>query len=100
MELQEFIKHSLTSIVNGIKNANKSLDSDDGIDRTFSMPTGDAKDSVIFDIAVTASSESEKSKGGGLKISVVDFGGKIDKKTTSENVSRIKFQIKPNAKIE
>ena len=98
MELQEFIKHSLISITNGIGEANKEL----GNGNKFVMPAmgyGNEKGSIIFDIAVTASSESEKSKGGGLKISVVDFGGKVDNKITNESVSRIKFSIKPDTHI-
>ena len=96
MELQEFIKHSLISITNGIGEANKELNN------KFVMPAmgyGNEKGSIIFDIAVTASSESEKSKGGGLKISVVDFGGKVDNRITNESVSRIKFSIKPDIHI-
>jgi hypothetical protein len=85
MDLSEFITTTLVGITEGVKNANKKY--------YQYFKVRQATEVVTFDIAVSASSESEGKKGGGIKIYVVDAGiGKTDKKFES-NVSRIQFTV-------
>jgi hypothetical protein len=87
MDVEQFIKDSLTQITNGVKNAKSGdyelqLNSNNGID---------------FDLAVTTVSDETSSKDlkGGLRIKVVGAeAGKAMTSTHSREVtSRIKFNV-------
>lgn len=54
---------------------------------------------ITFDVAVTASHESKKSGGGGLKIAVASLGGEVGDIKSQEHISRIKFHIIPDQHI-
>ena len=86
----EFIKNTLVSIKNGVSEANKEFNS-----LHFAMFSGTEKENYVhFDVAVSVSSESKKTGGGGIKIYVVDLGGEKSNKNFQENISRIKFSIR------
>ena len=73
-ELEEYIKSTLAAIKKGVHA--------DGTFRIHGL--------INFDLAVTNVKEAK----GGLKVYVVGAGGKFK----SENVSRIRFQVKPYSK--
>ena len=70
-ELEEYIRSTLAAIKKGVHA--------DGTFRIHGL--------INFDLAVTNVKEAK----GGLKVYVVGAGGKFK----SENVSRIRFQVKP-----
>jgi hypothetical protein len=104
MELDTFIKETLMGIQKGIKEANIAIAEKEGTDvRTngamqYQMEqnrAGGKDGGVVFDVAVTIT--SEKSTEGAGKISVVglSLGGEKNATATEQNVSRIKFKIDP-----
>ena len=104
MDLQEFIKTTLVSIKNGLRDANVELAKQEGkeLGKDFSSvfvmrPTNDekAQSDVVFDVAVTVSQKDDKTGGGAIKIAVANLGGEMSKSTSQENVTRIKFHISP-----
>ena len=48
---------------------------------------------VSFDVALSASNENKKGGEGGIKIAVVNLGGKAEHAVTESQVSRIKFVV-------
>lgn len=104
MELDRFIEETLMSIQKGIKNANIKIAKEEGeavrtngamqyiID---SNRSGEKDRGIVFDVAITVT--SERSKGGAGKVSVVGFslGGGKNTIASEENVSRIKFKVDP-----
>jgi len=91
MELQNFIQNTLVSLVNGIKEANKSL-----IEKNSGFELDVGKDGeIIFDIAITVSEEAKKSGGARINVYAISAGGDKGKVNAQENVSRIKFKICP-----
>jgi len=101
MDLENFIKETLISIKKGLVAANneckaignKNLGHHIG-DFQMGGP-GDVKNNHIkFDIAVSATEEKAGSKGGGIKIKVVDISGEKNNKSTDQMASRIQFEIK------
>lgn len=106
MELQEFIKDTLISIKNGIHDANIEFAKQEGkklgenFSALFVMSTRDkGQDYITFDVAVTASQESKKSGGGGIKIAIASLGGEVGDIKSQEHISRIKFHIIPHITI-
>ncbi len=93
MELQDFIKNTLVSIANGVREANQLYQGPNK--NPFYLMSGSGNESlVVFDVAVTVSKNTGKAAGGGIGIKVANIGGKIDSKQSQENVSRVKFQIR------
>jgi len=108
MELQEFIKNTLVSIKNGLREANEEFARQEGktLGKDFTSlfvmePHNREKGEgyITFDVAVTVSQESKKSGGGGLKIAVASLGGEVGGVKSQEHVSRIKFHIIPHQYI-
>ena len=104
MELQEFIKNTLVSIRNGLREANEEFAKQKGKDLGKDFPPlfiiepnnrENEQGYITFDVAVTVSQESKKSGGGGLKIAVASLGGEVGDVKSQEYVSRIKFHILP-----
>ena len=96
MKLQEFVKESLLQVINGVKEANESLDDNRGsVNPAGRGPPngrtvgGVPLQDVEFDIAVLVSEGSDM--GGGL--TVMGIGGKGSISETNSSVSRIKFQV-------
>jgi len=94
MELQEFVASTLESIIAGIQTANKNLNGKGSFYIDFGK-----NGEVLFDIAITASEESKKAGGAGLKVYALNIGGEKGSTIAQENVSRIKFKINPNQRI-
>lgn len=108
MELQEFIKNTLISIKNGLREANEEFARQEGktlgkdFESLFVMEplNRDKKEGYItFDVAVTVSQKSKKFGGGELKIVVASLSGKFDNIKSQEYISRIKFNIIPHKYI-
>ncbi len=93
MELQEFIKNTLTSIVNGLNEANQSFTGK----ANFKLDT--EKGEVHFDIAITVSEEDKKSGGAGIKVYALKLGGEKEISNIQESVSRIQFKVIPSQNI-
>jgi hypothetical protein len=104
MELDQFIKNTLLSISKGLRETNLEIAKRDG--KTLGVDAAaaymleshnrDSKEGYItFDVAVTVSSETKKSGGGGIKIAVASIGGEVSNSGTQEHVSRIKFHVLP-----
>lgn len=97
-EMETFIKKSLLDIRNGVRSANTEIaELEGGVlgkDKA-ALFQFQPENTIDFDIAVTAQRSDEK--GGGLKISVVSIGigGFLKKNTSNEQISRIKFSLKP-----
>ncbi|MFA6042304.1 MAG: trypco2 family protein [Patescibacteria group bacterium] len=83
MQLKDFITYTLTSIAQGVDEANKYTGQQFQIVRT-------GKESYVdFDVAVT--STKEKKGKAGIVVWVVGAGGERNRKT--QQVSRIKFKV-------
>ena len=94
MELQEFIENSLISIINGVRNTNNKTKNEE-----FSMLEINSADKIAFDIAVTTSENKEREGGAGIKVFSLSLGGDIKSELTNQNISRIKFEIRPKGHI-
>lgn len=104
MELDEFVKNTLLSVRNGIRNANKELldlKLIENVGDGFALDNHDGKVEgfISFDVAVTVSGKKLKEGGGGIRIAAISLGGKISKDTMHEHVSRIKFHIMPRKTV-
>lgn len=97
MELEKFVTNTLISIVEGVKNANGYFKKENK-EAQFWLDYG--KDNEVkFDIAITVSEESKKFGGGGIKVYAINIGGEKGKSDMQENISRIKFTVKPDSII-
>lgn len=83
MELDEFITNTLISVNKGVGEANKQSEN-----RYVIWPNEQV---VNFDVAVEVSSNEGSTKGGGIKIHVVELGMNKAAQTSSSNFSRINF---------
>lgn len=104
MDLQEFIKNTLVSIKNGIRDANVEFAKQEGKElgkdftAVFVMEPNNKEKSqgyIIFDVAVTVSQENNAKGGAGIKIAVANLGGDVSSTTSQANFTRIKFHIIP-----
>ncbi|MDM8539057.1 hypothetical protein QUF70_20080 [Desulfobacterales bacterium HSG17] len=86
MELKEFIHKSLTEIFDGIKDANQDKN---GAFELGKLPDGN----VLFDVAITVSSELGKDGGAKLNVMGISVGGEGNTKSANEVASRIKFCV-------
>ncbi len=109
MELKDFVRDTLTQLIDGVREAQKEAaekgafvapDAGRGV-RSDSKPhpgytvlnTGDLLTFVEFDVALTAS-DSKATKGGiGVLFGVVNLGSQGQSSSGSASLSRIKFQI-------
>lgn len=91
MDLAEFVKTTLTSIKNGVVQANKEAGGG------YRMTPSNGK--VEFDVAVEVAKEKGSQKGGGLAIKVIE--GKISGSSSSKesNITRIKFSVEVSTTI-
>lgn len=101
MELSDFISSTLVGIVNGVKDANKRLATNEDSRGLFAIESAshhkNRDDGYIqFDIAVTASSETNKNGGIGIKVLETGIGGEIKNRSIDQTISRIKFGVAPN----
>lgn len=90
MELQTFIETTIKEISAAINMSSQEIinQSIGGGISDFSIMN------VEFDIAVSASSESESQAGGKVTVfEVIRVGGKASDKEASQSISRIKFTV-------
>ena len=85
IDLKEFISITLTSIKDGVTDANKKSNN------RFRVYAAD--NVVNFDIAVVVSNEGKREAGGGVRIHVVEAKAGVDSRTKESNVSRISFTV-------
>lgn len=97
MELKDFIKETLLSIVKGVEFAN-------GVEHRFyivgerSQTMADRVGTYVdFDVAIVVNESKEEGKKSGIAVAVANvFGGKSKHSKeiqSNENVNRLKFKI-------
>ena len=100
MELKDFVKETLISVVGGVKEAQNVLagmNTNESIKvGQFSIQSWDSNDEgrfISFDVAVTTTSEkSGKTEAGGkVLVANANIGGEL--KHSTENISRVKFKV-------
>lgn len=94
MELQEFIEDSLFSIISGVRKTNEKTKSGD-----FAMLELNSADKISFDIAVSTEKNKTKGVSAGIKVISVSINGGANSELVNQNVSRIKFDIRPKGHI-
>lgn len=102
MNLENFIKHTLVEILNGIKTANNEIVGDNPTPETkkpFLLCPGSSSEhgsGIDFDVAITAKSEGKGKAGAKVRLAVVEaeLGG--DGGIFRESVSRVKFKVMVN----
>jgi hypothetical protein len=105
MNIQEFIKETLTQIANGASDVNESLAEVGAYvpskcikgEGVIIRHEGDMPQNVVmvdFDIALTVSQSKSTSGGGGISIaSIVKTGVQKEGNTENQEVNRIKFSV-------
>jgi hypothetical protein len=106
MNLDVFITETLKSIIKGTKDAQDYARENEGrinpirLDRSQSESIQYPKETtprpltmINFDVAVTASSTSEKGFNGGISVMALNVGGKGSISNANQVVSRISFGI-------
>lgn len=92
MELRDFIKSSITEIVEGLTDASKSLGSKD-----ITLHTGsDGKKGVTpvqFDVAIVLKDESGGKAGGRIEVASIGIGGQKTSSRSSESISKVSFTV-------
>ena len=108
MKISEFIKETLTQIIQGVSDTNEKFETKGAYVASKDVSGGNVihrkEGSVLknvvmvdFDIAVTVSQKNEKNKGikADLKVASfgvsADFGG--DNSTEKQEISRVKFSL-------
>lgn len=91
MELQQFIEQTISQVTSGLHNSSKTM-----VENKTGRGIPDLQNLLVeFDIAVTASHDTDSEIGG--KISVLginlSISGKQAQKDITSNVSRIKFTV-------
>lgn len=92
MELEQFITRTLIDVVSAVKRANEAT----GGGQKFQLRAGEE---ISFDIAITVTEGTKTAKEGGIKVYALKLGGEKSDSNSNENISRIKFKIKPNSNL-
>lgn len=92
MELKEFIKQALLSVVDGVEEANQSKDRFRLTKHTHGK-TGESGQIIEFDISVAVNEASENSAGGGIKVALLNLGGQLKASESNQNTHKIKFEV-------
>ncbi|MCT4534966.1 hypothetical protein [Halodesulfovibrio sp.] len=108
MDLKTFVSSTLAEIAQGVAEAQVPIANCGGILNPINTaaPTSDNNirvtnaegDSltvreVKFDVAVTASEETEKKTGGGVKVLTAKLDGDLTSTNSSRSISRITFSV-------
>ena len=97
MDLDEFIKSTITQIVTGVHAASGAvavIDPTAFVNPRSTVTNHSDPVEVKFDVAVTVAGKSEGSAGGKIKVwSVLEAGGKSQQAHEHETVSRISFLV-------
>jgi len=107
MDLQDFIKETITQIAESVVDIQKYFD-EKGIDAvvnpkevyggnqydpSYQDEVNRIVENIDFDIAVTIESDSQKEVGGKLKVFDVGIGAEGSQANRQANVSKVKFKI-------
>lgn len=109
MDLKDFVKNSITSIVDGIAEAQREvaakgarLNPADRSMQSDSRPTLEVDpatrayahvDHLQFDVAVTTGETTGTEGGAGIRVWGVEMGGKMEGATNDQRVSRLQFRV-------
>jgi len=97
MELKQFVKEALLSIVEGVEGANLEHNrckiigvkrNDGGLDGNF----------IDFDVSIVVEEKSNRNKGGKIGIPILnvfsfDLNSKLEQTDSCQNVNRLKFKV-------
>ena len=95
MELHEFVRDTIASVINGVREAQK-LAAKIGADVAPGdrmRGDGDGLSTIEFDVVVTASEEGRGQIGGSLKVAGLGFGGDKEKMQSASTANRIRFAV-------
>jgi len=97
MELKQFVKEALISIIDGVKEANSEQNRFRiiGVKRNESGIDGNMVD---FDVSIVAEQKSEGKVGGKIGASILNVvsanvDSKLDQTNSHQNVNRLKFKV-------
>jgi hypothetical protein len=103
MELKDFVKATLEQIVEGVVNAQDSIESHGAsINPTSLRYTKDGQNNnfehampqdVVFDVGLTSTDKSGSSEGIGVFLGSISLGKKNDKGAESVAVTKVKFTV-------
>lgn len=99
MELREFVRETLTEILNAVREAQDEVNQHHGKHGVINPTWNDQEDLaehvqvIRFDVAVTASDQAVKGGKAGIKVWSIEAGGKLEEQTQNKTVSRISFTV-------
>ncbi|WP_273087844.1 hypothetical protein [Capnocytophaga gingivalis] len=102
MNLEEFIKESISNIIRGVECSQKELENTNAVinpsiinEKGFIDYSGKRKViDVRFDVAVTVEDIDEGKKGFRIAVAdIISLGAKSQEKTANQVISRIAFEI-------
>lgn len=105
MQLDEFIKESLTQIMNGVIDAQKESVGKKYVINPYTRKKSDVIGNVMFDFSlkdkmsidyeiILTNNTSNKNKGGiGVFLGGVGIGGQNDSTNENNNLTKVKFPI-------
>ena len=106
MDLKEFITETISAIVDATSELQGKYDEDDIIINPPSNRSSDEAylpensgykyrrvQSIEFDVAVSASSDTSGGGKAGIKVMSLELGAKGEKSVSSEKVSRVSFSV-------
>ena len=103
MELKEFVKEVLVQLCEGVSDAQKEVVKVGGVvcpkeirykEQNAVIGGKDLPlETVFFEVGLVSESKEGKSKGIGVHLSAICFGGKSTDEVRAETVTRIKFSV-------
>lgn len=105
MELKDFVSQTLVQIVQGVTEAQRQVGEDAVIspvvmslsslasEHGFLQTNQGHAQIVRFDVAVSASSDTEARAGGGIKVMSVSIGGEKATADKQSSVSHVQFSV-------
>lgn len=98
MDLKQFVKETLTQIIQGVSEAQGEASLSGGrVNPSFSGPGTDQHGCLIgfveFDVAVSVSEGTGSKAGIGIFVGEVGLGAKGESTSASGSMSRIKFKV-------
>jgi hypothetical protein len=89
MELKDFVKKVIMDLDQAVTEANNET-----ARQVRFKGVKDQKNSLEFDVAVTAESTKSGEGGGGIKVwNIVEAGGKVSNEIRNSTVSRVSFSV-------
>lgn len=97
MELKEYVKETLLSIVQGVKEANELCENRFKLIGDRHNETGNEGVNVNFDVSVIVNNSKQNNIEGGVKtpfLQVIDINFSADKNNTSQHTNSHRLQFK------